>query len=193
MKNIQIIRETCELAGIKYPKSYELNWEDKEVWKHITDSPVGIFQFEGSYAFELLKKYGPEEINSLSLVNASLRPSGESYRDRLIAGEINKNPSELIDQMLERNHGFLVFQEDTLHFLMDICGLSGSDADNIRRAIGRKQVDRLEAAMPEILEGYCSKSDKPREIAEEEAKQFLQIISDSSNYQFGLMVSPFIQ
>lgn len=185
LKNIQIIRETCELAGIKYPKSHELNWDDKEVWKHITDSPVGIFQFEGSYAFDLLKRYGPKEINSLSLVNASLRPSGESYRDRLISGEINKNPSELIDLMLERNHGFLVFQEDTLHFLMDICGLSGSDADNIRRAIGRKQVDRLEAAMPEILEGYCSKSDKPRKVAEEEAKQFLQIISDSSNYQFG--------
>lgn len=185
LKNIQIIRETCELANIKYPKSHELDWDDKEVWKHITDSPVGIFQFEGKYAFDLLKRYGPKEINSLSLVNASLRPSGESYRDRLIAGEINKNPSELIDDMLKQNHGFLVFQEDTLHFLMDICGLSGSDADNIRRAIGRKQVDRLEAAMPEILEGYCSKSDKPRDVAEEEAKQFLQIISDSSNYQFG--------
>lgn len=185
LKNIQIIRETCELAGIKYPKSHELNWNDKEVWKHITDSPVGIFQFEGSYAFDLLKKYGPEEINSLSLVNASLRPSGESYRDRLISGEINQNPSEIINKMLEKNHGFLVFQEDTIRFLTDICGLSGSDADNIRRAIGRKQVDRLEAAMPDILEGYCSKSDKPRDIAEQEAKQFLQIISDSSNYQFG--------
>lgn len=185
MKNIQIIRETCELAGIKYPKSHELNWEDQNVWKHITDSPVGIFQFEGKYAFDLLSRYGPKEINSLSLVNASLRPSGESYRDRLISGEINKNPSELIDKILEKNHGFLVFQEDTLHFLTDICGLSGSEADNIRRAIGRKQIDRLEAALPDILEGYCNKSDKPRDVAEEEAKQFLQIISDSSNYQFG--------
>ena len=49
----------------------------------------------------------------------------------------------------------------------------------------RKQKDRLDAAMPSILEGYCSKSDKPREIAEQEAKEFLQIIEDSASYQFG--------
>ena len=63
--------------------------------------------------------------------------------------------------------------------------MSGSQADNIRRAIGRKQKDRLDAAMPSILEGYCSKSDAPREEAESEAKDFLQIIEDSASYQFG--------
>ena len=39
--------------------------------------------------------------------------------------------------------------------------------------------------MPSILDGYCSKSDKPREEAEEEAKEFLQVIEDSASYQFG--------
>ena len=185
LKNVEIIKDTCELAGIPYPKSHEINWNDKEVWDHITDSPVGIFQFESPYAFKLLKDYHPTEVNSLSLVNASLRPSGESYRDRLIAGETNKNPSELIDNLLAPNHGFLVFQEDTIKFLQQVCGLSGSEADNVRRAIGRKQKDRLEAAMPQILEGYCKMSDKPREVAEKEAKEFLQIIEDSANYQFG--------
>lgn len=186
LKNVEIIKDTCRLAGIPYPKSHEINWNDKEVWDHITDSPVGIFQFESPYAFKLLKDYHPTEVNSLSLVNASLRPSGESYRDRLIAGETNKNPSELIDNLLAPNHGFLVFQEDTIKFLQQVCGLNGSEADNVRRAIGRKQKDRLEAAMPQILEGYCKMSDKPREVAEKEAKEFLQIIEDSANYQFGL-------
>lgn len=77
------------------------------------------------------------------------------------------------------------FQEDTIKFLQDICGLSGSEADNIRRAIGRKKKDILEKAMPKILDGYCEKSDKPRNIAEQEAKTFLQIIEDSASYQFG--------
>ena len=49
----------------------------------------------------------------------------------------------------------------------------------------RKQKDRLDAAMPSILEGYCSNSDKPREEAEAEAKEFLQILEDSASYQFG--------
>lgn len=186
LKNIQVIRECCELAGIKYPKSHELNWDDQEVWKHITDSPVAIFQFESPYAAQLLKKYQPRKINDLSLVNACLRPSGESYRDDLLARKPHKNPSPLIDELLKDNGGYLCFQEDTLKFLINICGLSGSEADNIRRAIGRKQKDRLEAALPKILDGYCSKSDKPRDVAEKEAKEFLQIIEDSSNYQFGL-------
>lgn len=49
----------------------------------------------------------------------------------------------------------------------------------------RKQKDRLDAAMPSILEGYCEKSSKPRAEAEQEAKEFLQVIEDSSSYQFG--------
>lgn len=186
LKNIEIIKDTCELANISYPKSHKIDWNDKVVWEHITDSPVGIFQFEGNYAYDLLKRFQPRKINDLSLVNASLRPSGASYRDKLIAKEFNKNPSKLIDDLLKDNNGFLVFQEDTIAFLQQICGLSGSEADNIRRAIGRKQKDRLDKAMPSILEGYCSKSEQPREIAEAEAKEFLQIIEDSSNYQFGL-------
>ena len=185
LKNISIIKDTCDLANIKYPKSHEINWNDEEVWKHITDSPVGIFQFEGQYAYELLKKFQPRQINDLSLVNASLRPSGESYRDDLLARKKHKNPSKIIDDLLADNEGYLIYQEDTIKFLTEICGLSGSDADNVRRAIGRKQIDRLQEALPQILEGYCSKSDKPREVAEQEAKEFLQIISDSSNYQFG--------
>ena len=79
----------------------------------------------------------------------------------------------------------MIFQEDTIKFLQNICGLSGSEADNVRRAIGRKQMDRLQKALPQILEGYCNMSPQPRDIAEEEAKTFLKIIEDSANYQFG--------
>lgn len=185
LKNIEIIKDTCELANIPYPKSHEVNWNDENVWNHIADSPVGIFQFESKFAYESLKKFNCRKVNDLSLVNASIRPSGESYRDKLLAHEPNSNPSELIDKLLESNHGYLVFQEDVIAFLQNICGLSGSDADNVRRAIGRKQMDRLQAALPQILEGYCNKSDKPRDIAEKEAKTFLEIIENASSYMFG--------
>ena len=185
LKNISIIKDCCKYANVEYPKCHTIDFEDEEVWKDMTECGIGIFQFEGDYAHRLLKDFEPHKINDLSLINASLRPSGESYRDNLIAKIPNKNPSEIIDELLKENNGYLVFQEDTIAFLQNICGLSGSDADNIRRAIGRKQKDRLEKAMPQILEGYCSKSDKPREEAELEAKTFLQIIEDSANYQFG--------
>lgn len=185
LKNIEVIKDCCSLAGIPYPKSHEINWNDTAVWKDMIRSPAGVFQFEGEYAFKMLKDFKPQKINDMSMVNAALRPSGASYRDKLLSREINKNPSEIIDDLLKDNLGYLIYQEDTIAFLQKICGLSGSEADNIRRAIGRKQKDRLDAAMPQILDGYCSMSPKPRETAEEEAKAFLQIIEDSSNYQFG--------
>ena len=185
LKNIGIIRDCCKLANIPYPESNAINWNDQNVWEDMTTSPVGIFQFEGSYAFDNLKKFAPKNINDMSLVNAALRPSGASYRDSLLAHENHSNPSPIIDELLKNNYGFLVFQEDTISFLQNICGLTGSEADNVRRAIGRKQKDRLEKALPQILDGYCQKSNQPKEIAQKEAKEFLQIIEDSSNYQFG--------
>lgn len=194
LKNVGIVRKTCEYADIKYPLSHEIDWNDLNVYKDMITSPIGIFQFEGDYAFKLLKGFIELNINDpnrspsidcMSLVNASLRPSGESYRDKLLAGIPNKNPSSIIDDLLKDNFGYLVYQCDVIKFLQEICGLSGSEADNVRRAIGRKQIDRLQKAMPSILEGYCKVSDQPREIAEEEAKQFLKIIEDASSYMFG--------
>lgn len=121
----------------------------------------------------------------MSLVTACIRPSGASYRDELLARIPHHNPSKMIDDLLKDGYGRLIYQEDIIAFLQEICGLSGGDADNIRRAIARKQKDRLDAAMPDILNGYCNKSDKPRAEAEQEAKEFLKIIEDASSYMFG--------
>ena len=121
----------------------------------------------------------------MSLITAALRPSGASYRDDLMQHKPHKNPSALIDELLKDNNGYLIYQEDVIKFLQQICGFSGSDADNTRRTIARKKPEDLEKILPDILNGYCEKSPQPREIAEQEAKEFLQIISDASSYMFG--------
>ena len=185
IKTVQVIRDTCRYLNRPYPKTHEIDWNDEDVWADMIRNPSGIFQFEGAFAFESLKRFVPKSIFDMSIVTACIRPSGSSYRDKLLARVPHKNPSEIIDELLSENLGYLIYQEDTIKFLQQICGLSGSEADNIRRAIGRKQRDRLEAALPSILEGYCSKSPQPREVAENEAKEFLQIIEDSASYQFG--------
>lgn len=179
------IRDACRLIGTHYPNTHEINWNDEAVWNDMITSNAMIFQFESKFAFDCLKKMRPQNIFDMSLVTACIRPTGASYRDDLLSRRIHKNPSTIIDDLLKNNLGYLVYQEDTIAFLQQICGLSGSAADNIRRAIGRKQKDRLDAAMPSILDGYCSKSDKPRSEAEHEAKEFLQVIEDSASYQFG--------
>lgn len=185
LKTLQVIRDTCNYLGKPYPKTHEIDWEDENVWEDMLKSTVGIFQFEGKYASDCLRRFKPKNIFDMSIVTACIRPSGESYRNELLARKPHHNPSELIDNLLADNLGYLIYQEDVIAFLQEVCGLSGSSADNIRRAIGRKQKDRLDKAMPSILKGYCTKSDKPKEIAESEAKDFLQIIEDASSYMFG--------
>lgn len=185
LKNIEIVKDAYELLGLPYPKSHEINWTDESVWKDMLRSPVGIFQFEGDFAFQMLKQYEPHSIFDMSLVTAALRPSGASYRDDLMQHKPHKNPSTLIDELLKDNYGYLVYQEDVIKFLQQICGFSGSDADNARRTIARKKPEDLEKILPDILKGYCEKSPQPQEVAEQEAKEFLQIISDASSYMFG--------
>lgn len=185
LKTVQVIRDACQYLNRPYPKTHEVDWNDQDVWADMSRSLTAVFQFESTFAADCFKKFRPKSIFDMSLVTATIRPSGTSYRDDLLSHKIHTNPSAIIDDLLKDNLGYLIYQEDTIKFLQQICGLSGSEADNIRRAIGRKQKDRLDAAMPSILEGYCSKSDKPRDVAEQEAKEFLQVIEDSASYQFG--------
>jgi DNA polymerase-3 subunit alpha len=185
LKTVKVIRDTCNYIGIPYPSTHTVDWNDQTVWQDMSKNLTAIFQFESAFAADCFKRFKPTNIFDMSLVTACIRPSGTSYRDQLLARKPHHNPSEMIDELLSDNLGYLIYQEDTIKFLQQICGLSGSEADNIRRAIGRKQKDRLDAALPSILEGYCSKSPQPRAVAEEEAQEFLQIIEDSSDYQFG--------
>lgn len=185
LTTIGVLQDTFRLAGVPWKYSHEMDWNDEKVWDDMMRCSTGVFQFEGDYGFSLLSDFKPRAINDMSLINAALRPSGKSYRNQLVSRELHENPSKEIDDLLEENHGYLVFQEDTIKFLTDMCGFEGSLADTTRRAIGSKNIELLTEQLPKILEGYCNNSSKPRDIAEQEAKEFIQIISDSSEYQFG--------
>lgn len=121
----------------------------------------------------------------MSLVTACIRPSGASYRDELLSRRSHSNPSQMIDDLLKDNLGYLIYQEDVIAFLQQICGLSGSYADTVRRGIARKKPEILEKAMPEITNGYCANSDRDRDTAMQECSEFLRIIEDASSYMFG--------
>lgn len=192
LKTVQVIRDCCSYFNRPYPKTHEIDWNDDAVWDDMLKSPVGIFQMEGNFAFDSLKKFKTHSIFDMSLVTACIRPSGASYREQLLARVQNHNPSELIDELLKDNLGYLVYQEDIIQFLQRICGLNGSQADSVRRGIAKKKMELLDEWMPVILNGYCDKSEHPREVAEEEAKQFLKIIEDASAYMFGLVISSFL-
>ena len=185
LSNVEIIRNTYAMLGKPYPRSHEIDWYDKNVWDDMIRCPMGIFQMESEFAFQLLKKFKPQSIFDMSLVTACIRPSGASYREDLIARKPHHNPSAMIDEILAENNGYLVYQEDIIKFLQIICGLTGSEADTVRRGIAKKEMSILEKMIPRVLEGYCAKSDKAREDAEREANELIKIIEDASSYMFG--------
>lgn len=185
LKTVAVIARTCKLAGKKYPRMHEINFNDPAVWESICKDQDAIFQFESQFGADSIAKFKPRSIDDISVVNAAIRPSGTSYRDDLLQHKVHKNPTAQIDAVLKDSLGYLVYQEQTIAFLKDVCGLSAGYADTIRRAIGKKDRDKIEKAMPQILEGYCANSEKPRDVAQEEAKEFLKVIEDASAYSFG--------
>lgn len=83
----------------------EIDWNDKNVWEDIVHNNLCIFQFESEYAGQLLKTMHVKNLFEMCLVNAMIRPSGASYRDKLSKRIVHKNPDERIDKLLENNLG----------------------------------------------------------------------------------------
>ena len=52
LKSLKLINMCCQLAGIKYPRMHEMNFDDKDVWEDMAKNPDGLFQFESEFAAE---------------------------------------------------------------------------------------------------------------------------------------------
>lgn len=185
LNNIGILRDACEMAGVEYPQTKDVNFNDPAVWDDMAKNQWGNFQFESSMAFSMLRQFKPRSIDDLSLLTAALRPSGQSYRDNVVARQVNHNPFPELDNLLKSSMGYIVYQEDIIRFLIDICGFEPSDADSIRRAIGAKDHDTISAAMPRILDGYIKHTNGiPVEEAKKDAEKFMEVIMNSASYGF---------
>lgn len=186
LKNIAIISDTYKYLNEDYVKSYNMDFEDQDVWEDIKTHSAGLFQFEGSFAFESLKRFDAKSLDDMSIVNAAIRPSGASYRDKLFNRIHNVNPSKEIDDILKESYGQIAYQEQTIKFLQIACGFSGSAADFGRKIIGKKQLDKMPDLINRAVDGYCNNAgkDKSRETAEQEAQEFMQTLQDSAEYQF---------
>lgn len=184
LKTIQVIRDACELAGIKMPKYHEMNWNDHAVWEDIDKNPISLFQFESGFAATAVKKYRPASIDDLSLITACIRPSGESYRDNVFKHIPNKNPTKEMDEVFSSTLGYCVYQEQIIQALMQLCGFSGGEADSVRRDIAKKKAEAVAKDVIKIRDGYCARSSLPREEAEKEVEAFLKVIDDASGYSF---------
>lgn len=129
-------------------------------------------------------------IDLFSIGNASIRPSGASYRDRLYSGEFNSQGLDALDEFLSSSQGFMVYQEQIIDFLVQFCDYTGGQADLVRRGIGKKDKELLAKLIPEIKERFISTLINRYDVAEDEVEEiamsFIQVIIDASDYGFSI-------
>ena len=202
LDSVEILNETCNLAGIERLTPENTDYEDEKVWNDMLKSGLGIFQWEGDYAHSYYKElFNPKIIQKiknsikkfsyidlLSIANGAIRPAGESYRDSLAKGIIYDNGHPALQEFLSSTLGYLVFQEQIIEFLNKFCGFSASKADIIRRGFAKKT--GTEDYIPQIKAGFIKtmteKYNTPVLESEHIIVNFLQIIEDASNYLFSI-------
>lgn len=202
LDTIELINETCKLAGIERLTPDNIDINDGAVWNSIRDDTTCIFQWEGAtgdrYIKQLLsdsniqkfKAFNPDidYMTLLSIGNGAIRPAGASYRDDLANGVIRKSGNAAIDEFMKPTFGYLVFQCQIIQFLHEYCGYTMGEADVVRRHFAKKI--GTDKDIPQIKAGFAKTMSERYNMSQEESDaviaDFIQVIIDASNYLFSL-------
>ena len=202
LDTIELINETCKLAGIERLTPDNVDINDKAVWDSIRDDTTAIFQWEGTtgdrYIKQLLSESNIQKFKALnpnidymtllSIGNGAIRPAGASYRDDLANGVIRKSGNAAIDEFMKPTFGYLVFQCQIIQFLHEYCGYTMGEADVVRRHFAKKT--GTDKDIPQIKVGFARTMAERYNMSQDESDKviadFIQVIIDASNYLFSL-------
>lgn len=142
----------------------EFDWEDtfdKDTWDVFKKADTDfVFQFGSSGMKRALKIKQPDNIHVLAELNAVYRPgcisSGifEAYlkddwtEDQKVVGDFLKQ------EFGEQHSMAMIFQEDIMKVVQKMAGFSLADADLVRRAVQRKEYDRMESYKEQFINGF---------------------------------------
>jgi len=84
----------------------------------------------------------------MSLGNGLIRPACGSFREEVAGGDFYDNGFPALNEFLSQESGRIVMQETIMRFLVEFCGYSPPESDNVRRAIAKKK--GTETLLPEI-------------------------------------------
>ena len=202
LDNMGLINKTCEMAGIERLTPDNTPLDDEKVWKSIRDDTTMIFQWESDSAAAYLRQLLSDEtiarikainpnfsyMDLLSMGNGAIRPAGASYRNELAKGIFRDCGHPALNKMMAPTLGYLVYQEQIIQFLHEMCGYSMGEADVVRRHFAKKT--GTDDDIPRIEEGFITTMREKYGVDKDEAEHlignFLQVIRDASDYLFSL-------
>jgi DNA polymerase-3 subunit alpha len=146
---------------------------------------VGIFQFEGGAMRNLVRALAPTDFEDVAALNALYRPGPmaanmhNDYADRKNGRQSVTYPHPDMEGVLGDTYGLCVYQEQMMLLAQKFAGYSLAEADNLRKAAGKK-VRQIMAAEREKFEAGCEATGYGRAIG----KMLFDIIEPFADYGF---------
>jgi len=186
LRNLTVINKALELIELKGEKVQidKVSMEEPEVYKLFANGlTIGVFQFESSGMREFLKKLQPTVIGDLIAMNALYRPGPMNNIDNFISRKQgNKEieyPHPSLVPILEETYGIIVYQEQVMQIAHDIAGFSLSEADIMRRAMGKKDKKLMDELSVKFVSGAQKKN-----ITKKKAEEIYALIEKFAQYGF---------
>ncbi len=132
---------------------------------------IGVFQCESSGAQRTLRQLRARNVADLAVANAFFKPGpatggmAQSFIRRYRGQESVTYLHPLLEPILERTKGVLLFQEQILRVAREIAGLSWEQADHLRRGMSKFQPDEMAAIADQFQAGCREKGLTARQAA----------------------------
>ena len=137
-----------EKIPIDDPKTYQLYCEGRT---------TGTFQFESAGMQKYLIELQPSTFEDLIAMNALYRPGPMSYIPQFIARKHGREPITYdfpeMEKYLKDTYGITVYQEQVMLLSRLLAGFTRGESDVLRKAMGKKQIDKLMKLKPKFIAG----------------------------------------
>jgi DNA polymerase-3 subunit alpha len=179
------------LKTIKQLLEVEINWPDLALNDEKTMAVFGegrteaVFQFESSGMQEICRKLKPKDVEDLSALNALYRPGpldGGMVEEFIQRHRGQKTVRYLVPEMkeiLSNTFGVLVYQEQIMQLAQKLAGYTLSEADLMRRAMGKKKREEMALHQEKFVNGAVE-----RGIKKEKAEKIFSLMDKFSDYGF---------
>jgi len=170
LKTLSVISDTLKSIKDRTGKDVvlsELPLDDKEVYKTLSEGYTkGVFQAEATPYTNLLIKMGVDKFEDLAASNALVRPGamntvGASYIKRKHGQEAVQYVHPIMKPFTENTYGVIIYQEQVMQACVHLGGMTWSEADKVRKIIGKKkdakEFDQFKDKFIEGAEKHISK------------------------------------
>ncbi|MBU4369729.1 DNA polymerase III subunit alpha [Patescibacteria group bacterium] len=189
LKNLTIIERTLKLIKYRYDKDIDIAQiplDDPKTFKLLQKAETtGVFQLESGGVQRYLKQLKPTVFEDIIAMVALYRPGPMELIPDYIAGKKGlKKPHYLhpkLKPILDKTYGIAVFQEQVLQIVRDLAGFTLSEADVLRKAVGKKIAKLLQQQKTKFIHGCIN-----NKITKETAERIFAFIEPFAGYGFNL-------